>query len=330
VSPAQQIIELRRGTASQWTTANPVLHAGEPGFEIDTGKLKIGDGTTAWTSLAYTGSGAAGQGVATGGTTGQVLKKNSGTNFDTSWVSAAVPAGGTTGQVLGKSSGTDYATAWVDQTGGTGDVAASTHAATSKTTPADADELPLSDSAATFGLKKLTIANLKALFDSVGVAKLKTARNIDGQAFDGTANVTVIAPGTHAATSKTTPATADEIPIVDTAASNVLKRLTIANLKTFILGTAVPTATLDDQAVNKAQMDAADESKLDADPSQIGLTIPGYIINVPWDAAGSTWHPTNYTAQAADPNIGFHFTGGTLANPPFAVARPLQPWTVIS
>lgn len=61
--------------------------------------------------------------------------------------------------------------------------------------------------------------------------KLATARNIDGQAFDGSADVTVIAPGTHAATSKATPVDADEIPLVDSAASNVLKKLTWANLK---------------------------------------------------------------------------------------------------
>lgn len=41
-------------------------------------------------------------------------------------------------------------------------VAYNTHAATSKTTPVDADEIPIADSAATFGLKKLTWANLKA------------------------------------------------------------------------------------------------------------------------------------------------------------------------
>lgn len=46
-------IQLRRGTASQWTSANPVLAAGEPGFESDTNKAKIGDGSTAWNSLAY-------------------------------------------------------------------------------------------------------------------------------------------------------------------------------------------------------------------------------------------------------------------------------------
>lgn len=61
--------------------------------------------------------------------------------------------------------------------------------------------------------------------------KLATARTIDGQSFDGSANITVIAPGTHAATSKTTPVDADELAIVDSAASNVLKKLTWANLK---------------------------------------------------------------------------------------------------
>lgn len=42
-----------RGTASAWTSANTVLGAGEIGLETDTGKFKIGDGTTAWNSLAY-------------------------------------------------------------------------------------------------------------------------------------------------------------------------------------------------------------------------------------------------------------------------------------
>ncbi len=60
---------------------------------------------------------------------------------------------------------------------------------------------------------------------------LQTGRTIDGQTFDGTANITVIAPGTHAATGKTTPVDADELPLVDSAASNVLKKLTWANLK---------------------------------------------------------------------------------------------------
>lgn len=46
-------IQLRRGTAAQWTSANPVLFAGEPAVETDTGKVKVGDGTTAWSALPY-------------------------------------------------------------------------------------------------------------------------------------------------------------------------------------------------------------------------------------------------------------------------------------
>jgi hypothetical protein len=47
-------VRFRRGTAAAWTAANPILAAGELGFETDTGLSKLGDGTTAWTSLPYT------------------------------------------------------------------------------------------------------------------------------------------------------------------------------------------------------------------------------------------------------------------------------------
>jgi hypothetical protein len=45
--------KLRTDTAANWTTSNPVLLLGEAGFESDTRKFKLGDGTTAWTSLLY-------------------------------------------------------------------------------------------------------------------------------------------------------------------------------------------------------------------------------------------------------------------------------------
>lgn len=48
-------IQLRRDTASNWSTNNPTPSAGEPCFETDTGKLKIGDGITAYNSLPYQG-----------------------------------------------------------------------------------------------------------------------------------------------------------------------------------------------------------------------------------------------------------------------------------
>jgi hypothetical protein len=46
-------MQQRRGTAAQWTSANPVLNAGEMGWESDTNKFKIGDGTNHWASLDY-------------------------------------------------------------------------------------------------------------------------------------------------------------------------------------------------------------------------------------------------------------------------------------
>lgn len=46
-------MQQRRGTAAQWTSANPVLNAGEMGWESDTNKFKIGDGTNHWADIDY-------------------------------------------------------------------------------------------------------------------------------------------------------------------------------------------------------------------------------------------------------------------------------------
>ena len=48
-------IQLRRDTAANWTSSNPTLASGEIGLETDTDQFKVGDGTTAWTSLGYGG-----------------------------------------------------------------------------------------------------------------------------------------------------------------------------------------------------------------------------------------------------------------------------------
>ena len=47
------LIQIRRDTASNWTSANTVLAQGELGAETDTSKIKIGDGSTVWNSLGY-------------------------------------------------------------------------------------------------------------------------------------------------------------------------------------------------------------------------------------------------------------------------------------
>jgi hypothetical protein len=76
--PVVTQIQVRRGTAAQWTSANPTLAAGEFGYETDTNKLKCGNGTSAWNSLAYISNDGditgvtAGTGISGGGTSGTV------------------------------------------------------------------------------------------------------------------------------------------------------------------------------------------------------------------------------------------------------------------
>jgi hypothetical protein len=48
------LMQQRRDTAANWTSANPTLLAGEIGIESDTSKIKLGTGSTSWTSLSYT------------------------------------------------------------------------------------------------------------------------------------------------------------------------------------------------------------------------------------------------------------------------------------
>lgn len=178
-------LQLRRDIAADWTSNNPTLLAGEMGVETDTGKFKVGDGSTAWNSLAYssgptgatgaTGTGYSGVtattslsigtgsrtftgmptiGAYTVGTRVRVASTASPTNWmegvitgtlggtqigvsmDTSngsgtfaaWTFSVagtpgaagtngqgVPTAGTTNQVLKKNSGTNYDTVWVDQ-----------------------------------------------------------------------------------------------------------------------------------------------------------------------------------------------------------------------
>lgn len=52
-STVNAVIMLKRGTAEAWARNNPVLARGEAGFEIDTNRLKIGNGEKAWNDLLY-------------------------------------------------------------------------------------------------------------------------------------------------------------------------------------------------------------------------------------------------------------------------------------
>jgi len=54
--PVQTVIKVRRDTAANWISTNPTLAAGEMGLETDTDLFKFGNGTSAWTALAYSSS----------------------------------------------------------------------------------------------------------------------------------------------------------------------------------------------------------------------------------------------------------------------------------
>lgn len=75
----------RRGTKSQWETANPVLAVGEIGFSINENVVKLGDGLTAWNSLPQIGSDSA----------YEIAKINGFSGTEEEWLESLVgPAGG--------------------------------------------------------------------------------------------------------------------------------------------------------------------------------------------------------------------------------------------
>jgi hypothetical protein len=105
-------IQLRRGIAASWTSANPTLAEGEIGVETNTGQFKIGNGSTAWNSLGY------------GGLTGPTGPTGSNGTIGTNGATGATGSNGTNGSTGATgatgSNGTNGSTG---ATGATGTVA---------------------------------------------------------------------------------------------------------------------------------------------------------------------------------------------------------------
>jgi hypothetical protein len=101
-------LQLRADTAANWTSVNPILLANELGRETDTGKIKIGNGTATWTSLAY-------QPWAT-----LPVAVNAGGTGQTSYTNGQLLIGNTTGNTLTKATLT--AGSGVAITNGTGSI----------------------------------------------------------------------------------------------------------------------------------------------------------------------------------------------------------------
>ncbi len=146
---------------------------------------------------------------------------------------------------------------------------------------------------------------------------LQTSRNIDGQSFNGTADITVIAPGTHAATGKTTPVDADEVPLVDSAASNVLKKLTWANvkatLKTYFDTLYSATGAYAPGGTDVAVADGGTGASTAA-TARSNLGIAGAVGGLEWTSIvkGGDTSVASSATLAADPDLQFTGVSGAV------------------
>ena len=118
-------LQLRADTAANWTSVNPILLANELGRETDTGKIKIGNGTSTWTSLAY-------QAWAT-----LPVAVNAGGTGQTSYTNGQLLIGNTTGNTLTKATLT--AGSGVAITNGTGSITVAASGIANTNIAADAE-----------------------------------------------------------------------------------------------------------------------------------------------------------------------------------------------
>ncbi len=82
-------ILLRRDTLTNWVYNDPVLMSGEPGYETDTGRMKLGDGQNPWTNLPYYSGVTGPQGpIGPTGPTGQSIIVDGSTPSDDSTIIA--------------------------------------------------------------------------------------------------------------------------------------------------------------------------------------------------------------------------------------------------
>jgi len=212
-------IQLRRGTASAWTSANPTLAVGELAIETDTDKYKIGDGSTAWTSLGYSS-------LPSTAIVNTVVDAKGDIMAATADNTVAKLTVGSNGQVLTAASGQSTGLQWATPTHTAITVADTTDTSCSVALfeSATGDLPPKTDGGLTYnagtGSLVATVFTGPLTGNVTGNASgssgsttgnaatataLATARTIGGVSFDGTANiaVTLAATATALATART-------------------------------------------------------------------------------------------------------------------------------
>ena len=187
-------IQIRRGTAAAWTSANPTLAAGEFAVETDTDYYKIGDGSTAWTSLGYSS-------LPSTAISNTVVDAKGDIIAATADNTVAKLTVGSNGQVLTAASGQSTGLQWQTMAHTAITVADTTDTSCSVALfeSATGDLEPKTDGGITYnaGTGVLTATGFAgpltgAVTGNASTATaLATARTIGGVSFDGTANVAV-------------------------------------------------------------------------------------------------------------------------------------------
>ena len=215
---AQQI-QIRNGISTAWTSANPILAVGELAIESDTKKFKIGDGLTLWASLPYS----------TQGETG--LTGLTGKGLQYAW----------NGTQLGVRVEGDVSYTYVNLIGATGNQGVQgVTGGTGLTgnTGATGNGLEFNWSGTQLGVRvagspTYTYVNLVGPQGIQGVPGTNGTNGTNGlPGADGAAPTTTnIGTLINGATAKTTPVDADMVGLMDSAASNLLKKLSWLNIK---------------------------------------------------------------------------------------------------
>ena len=157
-------IQLRRDTAANWTSNNPTLAQGEFAIETDTDKYKIGDGSTAWTSLSYSSLPANVLSLAGGAMTGAITTNSTFDGVDIATRDAILSSTTTTaGAALPKAGGAMTGAITTNSTFDGVDVATRDGVLTSTTTTAGA-ALPKAGGAMTGAI------TTNSTFDGVDIA----------------------------------------------------------------------------------------------------------------------------------------------------------------
>jgi len=195
-------IQIRRGTAAAWTSANPTLAAGEFAMETDTDKYKFGDGSTAWTSLGYSS-------LPSTAISNTVVDAKGDIIAATADNTVAKLTVGSNGQVLTAASGQSTGLQWQTMAHTAITVADTTDTSCSVALfeSATGDLGPKTDAGITYnaGTGVLTATGFAgpltgAVTGNASTATaLATARTIGGTSFDGTGNIAVGLAGTATA-----------------------------------------------------------------------------------------------------------------------------------